>query len=147
MIPEHRLANLLEEVKQSWIANCLYHNTAASPSLYVDHMCDQDNFPMKPVLERRDHVDEVWYLKYSHDGSMLASGGKDSTVVIYETANYKPIFHLKEHEGGGITHIAWSPDDSKLVTCSGQRENAAKVWDIKVRFFASKMQVSLAYTA
>jgi WD40 repeat protein len=133
MIPEHRLANLLEEVKQSWIAGCLYHNTPDSPSLYIDHVCDQNNFPMRPALELRNHSDEVWYLKYSHNGKMLASASKDATVVIYDTTTYKPIFRLEEHEGG-ITHVAWSPDDTKLVTCSHQRENVAKIWDMRVCF-------------
>lgn len=134
MIPEHRLAYLLEEVKQGWISNCLYHNTAASPSLYVDHTCDRNDFPMKPALELRNHKDEVWYLKYSHDGTKLASASKDNTVVIYDTTNYKPLFNLNEHEAG-IAHVAWSPDDSKLITCCAQQECSAKIWDMKVSHF------------
>lgn len=130
MIPEHRLAFLLEEVKQGWISNCLYHNTASSPSLYVDHICDRNDFPMRPVLDLRRHKDEVWYLKYSHDGSKLASAGKDSTIIIYETTSYQPIFHLDEHEAG-VAHLAWSPDDSKLISCAQQDENSARIWDTK----------------
>ena len=131
MIPEHRLAYLLDEVKQNWISNCLYHNTAASPSLYVDHGCDKNDFPSRPHLELRNHKDEVWYLKYSHDGTKLASASKDNTVVIYDTTNYKPLFHLIEHDAG-VAHVAWSPDDSKLVTCCAQPECSAKIWDMKV---------------
>jgi WD40 repeat protein len=132
MIPEHRLAYLLEEVKQGWISNCLYHNTAASPSLYVDHTCDRNDFPMIPYLELRNHTDEVWYLKYSHDGTRLASASKDSTVIVYDTTNYKALFRLLDHDAG-VAHVAWSPDDSKLVTCCAQQECSAKVWDMKVR--------------
>ena len=128
MIPEHRLAFLLEEVKQIWISNCLYHNTASSPSLYVDHICDRNDFPMRPVLDLRRHKDEVWYLKYSHDGSKLASAGKDSTIIIYDTVNYEPIHFLKDHEAG-VAHLAWSPDDTKLISCAQQHENCARIWD------------------
>ncbi|KAF2021181.1 glycoside hydrolase family 1 protein [Aaosphaeria arxii CBS 175.79] len=130
MIPPHRLACLLDDVKQSWIAGCLYHNTATSPSLYVDHMCDRNDFPMKAVQELRHHKDEVWYLKYSHDGTKLASASKDNTLVIYETVTYKPILFLTEHQAG-VTHLAWSPDDSKIISCCAQDECSARIWDTK----------------
>ncbi|KAF2467902.1 WD repeat-containing protein 26 [Lindgomyces ingoldianus] len=130
MIPEHRLAILLDEVKQSWISNCLYHNTAASPSLYVDHTCDRDDFPMKPVLELRHHSDEVWYLKFSNDGTKLASTSKDRTVVIYDTTTYKLLHKLNEHDAG-VTHVAWSPDDTRIITCCTQQECSARIWDVK----------------
>ena len=131
MIPEHRLAVLLDEVKQGWISNCSYHNTAASPSLYVDHICDREDFPMKTFHELRHHKDEVWYLKFSNDGTKLATTSKDKTVVIYETTNYKILHQLQDH-GEGVTHVAWSPDDSKIVTCSTSTENCARIWNVKV---------------
>ncbi|ORX92061.1 WD repeat-containing protein-like protein [Clohesyomyces aquaticus] len=130
MIPEHRLAVLLDEVKDHWISNCLYHNTAASPSLYVDHICDRDEFPMKVALELRHHKDEVWYLKFSNDGTKLASTSKDHTIVIYDTATYKPIHILKDHDAG-VTHVAWSPDDTKIITCCAQQECSARIWDVQ----------------
>ena len=63
MIPEHRLAVLLQQVKQNQISNCLFHNTADSPSLYTDHFCDPSQFPRKTILELDKHSDEVWYLE------------------------------------------------------------------------------------
>ena len=132
MIPEHRLSVLLDEVKDSWIANCLYHNTAASPSLYLDHNCERDDFPTKPVLELKNHKDEVWFLQYSNDGTMLASTSKDTTIFIYDTKTYKVLYHLDDHQGSGVTHLAWSPDDTKIVTCCSQPENSARIWDVAV---------------
>lgn len=132
MIPEHRLSVLLDEVKDSWISNCLYHNTAASPSLYLDHNCERDDFPTKAVLELKHHSDEVWFLKYSNDGTKLASTSKDATIIIYDTTMYKMIHHLDDHQGSGVVHLAWSADDSKIVTCCSQPENAARIWDVKV---------------
>lgn len=135
MIPEHRLAVLLDEVKHSWISSCLYHNTLASPSLYLDHNCERDDFPAKAVLDLKHHKDEVWFLQYSNDGTKLASSSKDNTIIIYETTTYKVLHTLEEHAGGsGVTQLAWSPDDSKIVTCCSQPENSARIWDVKVRF-------------
>ena len=131
MIPEHRLAVLLDQVKEGWISNCLYHNTAASPSLYVDHGCDRDDFPSKTVLELRHHTDEVWFLRFSHDGTKLATTSKDATVVIYDTTTFKVLHTLAEHESG-VCYVAWSPDDTRLISCAQAQENSACVWDTKV---------------
>jgi len=133
MIPEHRLAVLLDEVKESWIDNCLYHNTAASPSLYVDHMCDRENFPLTTVLELRDHTDEVWHLAFSNDGSRLATASKDHTVIIYDTTSFKPLHTLPDH-ASGVCYIAWSPDDSKLITCTHSPDSCSRIWDTRVTF-------------
>jgi WD40 repeat protein len=132
MIPEHRLSVLLDEVKDSWISNCLYHNTVTSPSLYLDHTCERADFPTRPVLDLRSHKDEVWFLQYSHDGTMLASSSKDATICIYDTKTYKVIHRLDEHQESGVVHLAWSPDDTKIVTCCLQPENSARIWDVKV---------------
>lgn len=142
MIPEHRLSVLLDEVKDSWISNCLYHNTAASPSLYLDHNCERDDFPTIPVLEIKSHKDEVWFVQYSNDGTMLASASKDMTVRIYETRSYRVLTDLDGHTGSGVTHLAWSPDNTKIITCCSQPENSARIWDIKVRYRAAVTNAS-----
>jgi WD repeat-containing protein 26 len=134
MIPEHRLAVLLDHVKNSWIAGCLYHNTLESPSLYIDHECDPKDFPRNTILELRNHTDEVWYLKYSHDGSKLATASSDKTIVIYDTTTYKVLHTLNQHESG-VCFLTWSPDDTKLISCSQAPENSARVWDVRVRCF------------
>ncbi|KAK8184641.1 WD40-repeat-containing domain protein [Phyllosticta citribraziliensis] len=126
MIPERRLAVLLDQVKDHWVANCLYHNTSASPSLYLDHMCEREDFPLTAVLELRHHADEVWFLRYSNDGSMLATCGKDQRVVVYSTSNYQEKFTLRGHDAG-VCYVAWSPDDKRLISCS--KDNSAKMWD------------------
>ncbi|KAK7716561.1 hypothetical protein SLS57_006589 [Botryosphaeria dothidea] len=127
MIPEHRLAVLLDQVKDHWISKCLYHNTSESPSLYLDHQCDREEFPLRSVLELRHHVDEVWFLKFSNNGSMLATTGKDQRIYVYDTANYTRRFVLEGHENG-VCYLAWSPDDAKLISCS--QDNSAKLWDM-----------------
>lgn len=143
MIPEHRLSVLLDEVKNSWIADCLYHNTASSPSLYLDHNCERDDFPTKAVLDLRHHKDEVWFLQYSNDGTKLASTSKDTTIIIYDTTSYKVLHHLKDHADSGVTHLAWSPDDTKIITCCSQPENAARIWDVRVSFRSRKLRFLL----
>lgn len=132
MIPEHRLSTLMDQVKETWISNCLYHNTASSPSLYLDHECSIDDFPRRSVIELRNHADEVWCLKYSHDGTKLATAGGDKTVVIYETATYKVLHTLTDHESG-VCCICWSPDDTKLISCTKWQDSTVRIWNVQVR--------------
>jgi WD repeat-containing protein 26 len=143
MIPEHRLAHLLNQVKQSQINNCLYHNSATPPSLYADHMCDRDNFPLRTLFELDDHSDEVWYLEFSHDGTKLATASKDQAVMIYETGAFTLLQRLTDHEKE-VTYISWSPDDSKLISCS--LDHKARVWDVSVRGLSDVVAKSITYT-
>ena len=83
------------------------------------------------MLELLPHSDEVWFLQFSNDGSMLATASKDKTVVIYETTTYKILHTLSEHDSG-VCYVAWSPDDSKLITCAQAGDSSARVWDITV---------------
>lgn len=130
MIPDHRLAHLFNQVKQGQINNCLYHNTAAGPSLYADHMCDRDNFPLRTLIELKGHSDEVWCLRFSNDGSKLASASKDKVVLIWDSYTHQLLKRLLDHERE-VTNLAWSPDDSKLISCS--MDQKARLWDISVR--------------
>jgi WD40 repeat protein len=138
MIPEHRLATLLSSVQEEQIHACRYHNTAAQPSLYTDHECSEEDFPLQTQLELRTHSDEVWFVEFSHNGTMLATAGKDGLVVVYDTVRWRPIHEFREHErsphasasnsaGGasdnrGICYVAFSPDDRYLISCSQNNE-------------------------
>lgn len=126
MIRDHRLAELLDQVKRSQINNCLYHNTSITPSLYSDHLCDRDDFPLRTMLELDHHTHEVWYVQFSHNGRWLASAGGEF-IIIYDTTSFTILHRLQGHTKE-VTYVAWSPDDSKLVSCS--LDTNARVWDV-----------------
>lgn len=128
MIRDHRLAELFDGVKQSQINHCLYHNTAETPSLYSDHMCSREDFPLRTIVQLDDHSGEVWHVQFSHDGTKLASASQDRTVIIYDTTTFKPLQRLSQHSRE-VTYIAWSPDDTKLISCS--QDCKARVWDVE----------------
>jgi WD repeat-containing protein 26 len=130
MLPEHRLAVLLEQVKRNQISKCLYHNTATSPSLYQDHSCDRHNFPVNPSYELDKHTGEVWQVKFSNDGTRLATCGGDGTAIIYDVGTWEVLQTLAAHESG-VCSLAWSPDDSMIVTCG--RDKFATLWNANVR--------------
>lgn len=134
MIPEHRLATLLSIVQDEQITKCRYHNTTSQPSLYTDHDCLAEDFPMHTKLELRHHADEVWLLEFSRDGLMLATAGRDGLVCVYETIRWSILHEIREfecnHQGRGsssnsaagdergICSIAFSPNNRHLIICS-----------------------------
>ncbi len=87
MIPAHRWVTLLQQAKDYQIHKCLFHlRFADGPhSLLTDHTCDSSSFPSATVKVLSGHKDEVWDLKFSHDGTKLASSSKDSCVIIWDT--------------------------------------------------------------
>ncbi|KAJ5919605.1 hypothetical protein N7454_009440, partial [Penicillium verhagenii] len=128
MIPQHRLAILLDHVKQSQINNCLYHNTAQPPSLYSDHLCDRNDFPLDVGISLTQHTDEVWYCGFSHDGTKLVTAGSDRMVLIYDTSDFTILHRLNDH-GSGVAFASWSPDDTKLITCC--QDKKARLWNVE----------------
>ena len=50
-------------------------------------------------------------------------------LSLNSSKDFQPIHHLKEHTGA-ITYLRWSPDDSKLLSCS--QDKHAKLWDTTV---------------
>ncbi|KAI0525339.1 WD40-repeat-containing domain protein [Xylaria bambusicola] len=128
MLPEHRLADLLDQVKESQITSCVWHSRGEAPSLYSDHVCNRHDFPTETVFELDDHAGEVWHVVFSHDGTKLASCGGDKQVIIWEVPSFKILHCLSDH-GDGVGNISWSWDDSMLVSCC--RDRYARLWDAK----------------
>ena len=128
MIRERRLAELLDQVKRNQINECLYHNTSQSPSLYSDHHCERENFPSLTESTLEDHANEVWHIEFSHDGTHLATASEDKSVIIYKVndSSFEIVHRLREHDDA-VTYLTWSPDDSKIITCSMDKK--ARVWD------------------
>jgi WD40 repeat protein len=83
MVPSRRLATLFDQARRHQQQTCLYHDDGGPSSLYVDHECSSGQFPNMTTHILADHSDEVWNIVWSPDGMMLASCGKDHTVVIW----------------------------------------------------------------
>ena len=86
MIPQRRIATLLEQARAYQQSRCLYHNMPPqnrSYSLYTDHSCDRNAFPRVTTAVLQVHSDEVWNLEWSHSGRYLATASKDKTAIIW----------------------------------------------------------------
>ena len=97
MIPEHRLARLLDQIRDEQIAGCLYHDPHATLSLFTEHSCDRNEYPLRKVQELDEYDGEVYAVEYSHNGEMIACSGSSARVLIYDTATWKVKHRGQEH--------------------------------------------------
>jgi WD40 repeat protein len=141
MLPDHRLAALLHDVKRSQVDRCLYHTTEEPPSLYTDHSCDRSRFPSEvlvelcsPRIEASKRPEEIWQVCFSPDGRRLASCGTDEAVSVWDVEHLTLLHELRGHPGG-IGSVAWSPDSKLLVSCG--KNHVAKVWHVDVSVLVS----------
>lgn len=152
MLPEHRLADLFQQVKDRQLDTCKWHTDPAGPSLYLDHVCDPAFFPNK-ILHELEQPGEVWQIRFSNNGKYLASCGSDKHVFIWDMVTFNLVFklghELREQRGDepmddGVGNVSWSPDDSMLVAC--ERDKCATIWDLKVSYSLRLLIASSAGT-
>jgi len=75
------------------------------------------------------HNQEVCGLKWSPDGSQLASGGNDNLVNIWDAANTKPRFTFNQHISA-IKAMDWCPWQTDLLaTGGGTADRCIKFWN------------------
>lgn len=71
------------------------------------------------------HSDSIWTAKFSPCGKLLATGGKDSILKIWQVASddsldiiaSKPLWELKEH-ASDIIDVSWHLSSKMLISCS-----------------------------
>jgi WD40 repeat protein len=101
--------------------------------LKQDHVCSADRFPLMSRQELDNHKTEVWYCKFSNDGTKLATGGLGGKVKIWQVDpdNRK----LKEKctldcNSYSITCLSWSPNDVYLLACGSEDKPDLWIWNI-----------------
>jgi WD40 repeat protein len=65
-------------------------------------------------------------LAFAPDDRLLATGGRDGIVRLWDPASGKQVHELAGHDGE-VSSLAWSPDSRRLVSAAG---NVAIVWDV-----------------
>ncbi|ESW34632.1 hypothetical protein PHAVU_001G167600 [Phaseolus vulgaris] len=130
-VPEARLEHLVESSVTAWVDSCMYHCSSNRISLYEDHCCSRDQIPTRTTQILTGHKNEVWFVQFSNNGEYLASSSNDCTAIIWKVLE-DGILTLKHTLNGhqhAVSFVAWSPDDTKLLTC-GNTE-VLKLWDVE----------------
>ncbi|GIL79600.1 hypothetical protein Vretimale_12306 [Volvox reticuliferus] len=130
MIPEGRLEVLVEQALEAQMSRCPFHNASESRlSLFSDYYAGLECLPTSTVQILDQHTDEVWHVAFSHDGTMLATGSKDRTAILWSVQQRVrlEVMHVLEGHSQPVALLSWSPDDRRIITCSGE---TLRVWDV-----------------
>uniref|UniRef100_A0AAX7UUG2 WD repeat-containing protein 26 n=1 Tax=Astatotilapia calliptera TaxID=8154 RepID=A0AAX7UUG2_ASTCA len=150
MLPPRRLQTLLKQAVELQRERCLYHNTKLdsgldSVSLLLDHSCSRKQFPCYTQQILTEHCNEVWFCKFSNDGTKLATGSKDTTVIVWQVdMDIQQLKLMKTLEGHayGVSYLAWSPDDAYLIACGPDDCSELWLWNVQTGELRTKMSQS-----
>lgn len=150
MLPPRRLRTLLIQAVELQTERCACHDLAwdtniETVSLLTDHNCSAHGFPMQPLQILNEHSDEVWFCKFSPDGLKLATGSKDTTVIIWDVDPKSLSLKQKRTLDGhtyGVSFLAWSPDSNYLIVGGPEDCPELWIWDIQEEKLHVKVQHS-----
>ncbi|ORE21008.1 WD40 repeat-like protein [Rhizopus microsporus] len=74
------------------------------------------------VRELYGHADEVCGLKWRWDGELLASGGNDNTVNIWDARTTTPKYTKRTHVSA-VKALAWCPWNRSILATGGGRDD------------------------
>lgn len=77
--------------------------------------------------ELRGHASAVWGLAWTIDGVLLASGGYDQRVLLWEATDGQP---RRDFDAGAPVHSVAVSGDGRWVA-AGTRDRIARVWDLE----------------
>lgn len=136
MLPPKRLSTLLSQAVELQRERCKLHIKGLD-SEYVDlkkdHTCSSDKFPLQSRQELDNHKTEVWFCKFSNDGTKLATGGLGGKVKIWDV---DPVAKkLTERctldcNSYSITCLSWSPNDVYLLACGSEDRPDLWIWNV-----------------
>ncbi|OKL61652.1 hypothetical protein UA08_03431 [Talaromyces atroroseus] len=85
---------------------------------------DHINYVQKHLL--KGHLRGVSAVKFSPDRTMLASGGADGTLKVWDALTGK-LIHTFEGHLAGISTVAWGPDNETIAT--GSDDKTIRLWN------------------
>lgn len=96
-----------------------------------------DNVPTPPGT-LATHSGRTTALAWSPDGTMLATGGDDSIVRLWDTASAEPPRELVGHDWG-VRALDWSPDGTTLASAS--QDGTVILWDATTGEWRRRLRV------
>lgn len=119
------------EADYYWQFNCLSFSPD-SKSLCVGSGNDVaifDSSTAKQIALLKKHTGRVYSLALSVNGDLIATGGADQSIIIWDAEKQKPIHEINGHTSM-VSCLEFSDDSRMLVSAAISEDNRMRVWDV-----------------
>lgn len=124
----------VDSLSSASAVRCLAFSNADEPLLACGHedgslvlwqLSAVDNRPKK-LATQKNHQGRINSVAFSPNGEMLATGGQDDKVVLWDLSRSKRVDTLLHN--GPVNSVAFSPLENVLA--SGSSDNSIRLWDL-----------------
>lgn len=132
VVPHSRLLDLVDHAISHQVSQCQFHNTRlVRASLLHDHVCTLGQIPRRCRAILETQTDEVWCVRFSHDGKRIAAASRDRSIVIYSAirqgdSTWRAETVLPNAHPAAICAVRWAPDNRHILSLD--EDSNVKLW-------------------
>lgn len=100
----------------------------------MGHVKVWDLVKRKCITTVSEHTSAVRGVSFNELGTYFLSAGRDQTVVVYSTKNFKPIKTLlvkEQVENAGFIDLPWDNENSSDFIYTAGSNNVLRIWDMQ----------------
>ena len=100
---------------------------------------------MAPTVQLTGHGGEIYCVKFSNDGNMLATAGFDKQILLWDIYNECTNVSILKGHTNAVLELHWSTDNARIYT--GSADKTVAIWDVETNKRIKKFTGKKLYLA